>query len=549
MKGIRLRTFALTAMVVLFGAACGGGGVGGGGGAEELAADQTLRFPITNDVGDTDPAQMSAAADVLIFRNVFSGLYKLDDQLNEVPDIADGKPDISSDGLTYTFRLKKNVKFSNGDPVKADDFIFSWNRAAARQGDYATVFEPVKGYDDVAGGKAKTMVGLTKKDDYTFSATLSAAAGYWFTEVALWTAWVVDQKVVQSAGEDTWYTKPETLIGTGPFKMSARTPKQSLDFEPVAGWWGGSTGALKKLHVDVIEDQSSQVKKYEQGGYDLIGYGDNAVPAEDILRIQAGTHKNELHLIPQARTDWIGFNFEKGPFAGDAGKDGRKAFSLAIDRKQLADIACAKGTICTPATGGVVSKGLKGYLGDNADPNTKFDAAAAKTLYQKWDPDGSKVKGLKYTFNTLSLNKAVAENLQSQWQANLGVKVDLEPLDRQSFFKARTKKSFVIFRHSWGADYDHPQDWYDFLFVTNAGSGGSGYSNKKFDALVKQANQKPLDQAIADYNTAGKMLTEDVTYGGLFYALHRFIWKPYMRGVGTNALYDYYWSEAKILKH
>src|SRR5260370_9413771 len=233
------------ALAAALGAVSMGGGCGGGGGSSSnLASDQTLNFPIVDDVGNTDPGHISAAVDVDIFRNTYSGLYKFDDQLNQVPDIATGAPTISADGMTYTFKMKNNVKFSNGDPVKADDFIFSWDRAAAIQGDYASVFQPAVGYDDVSNAKATHMTGLKKIDDYSFSATLTAPAGYWYTETALWTAWVVDPKVVLAAGkatESTWASDPATAIGTGPFKMSARTPKQSIDFLPVPNYLNGST--------------------------------------------------------------------------------------------------------------------------------------------------------------------------------------------------------------------------------------------------------------------------------------------------------------------
>src|SRR6266852_5005418 len=237
--------------------ACGGGG---GGTSENLAADQSLSFPINDDVGDLDPAHMSAAVDIDLFQNVFSGLFRFDDNLKEVPDIATKAPDISTDGLTYTFTMRHDAKFSNGDAIKSDDFIYSWNRAARIQGDYASVFAPVAGYDDVAAGKAKTMTGLKKIDDYTFSATLSSPAGYWGTEVALWTAWVVDQKVIKAAGKEddqAWASDPATAIGTGPFKMTARTPKDHTDFAPVANWWGGSTGAVTKVHIEIIADQKA----------------------------------------------------------------------------------------------------------------------------------------------------------------------------------------------------------------------------------------------------------------------------------------------------
>ena len=146
------RSLAVAVGAVSMVAACGPGNPTT---SENLASDQTLSFPIVDDVGNLDPGTMSAAVDIDIFRNTYSGLYKFDDQLNEVPDIATGAPQISTDGLTYTFKMKNNVKFSNGDPVKADDFIFSWNRAAAIQGDYASVFQPVAGYDDVAAARQR----------------------------------------------------------------------------------------------------------------------------------------------------------------------------------------------------------------------------------------------------------------------------------------------------------------------------------------------------------------------------------------------------------
>jgi oligopeptide transport system substrate-binding protein len=548
-RNSRFRSLAAALGALFVAAACGGSSTGT---SETLAADQTLSFPINDDVGDLDPAHMSAAVDIDLFQNVFSGLYKFDDTLKEVPDIATKAPDISADGLTYTFTMRHDAKFSNGDGIKSDDFIYSWNRAARIQGDYASVFAPVAGYDDVANGKATTMTGLKKIDDYSFTATLSAPAGFWYTEVALWTAWVVDKKAIDAGGgDDKWFTNISSFVGSGQFKMTARTPKQSLDFEPVANWYGGSTGALKKVHIEVIADQKASLTKYESGNYSLIGFMNQNLTPEDVIRYNSDPQlKATLTLQPAARTTWIGFGLKTGPFAGtDAGKHGRHAFITSVDLAQLVDIACSKGTACVAATGGTITKGLQGYLGDNADPNSKFDPTAAKAEYQAWDPTGSKVKGLVYTYNATAFNKAVCENLASQWKQNLGVTVQCASQDRASFFSARTKCTYPIFRHSWGADYDHPQDWFDFLFVTGAGSGGSCYSNPALDSLVKNANAKPLSAALADYKAAGKMLVDDSVAGNLVYGIQQYVIHPYVKGAGGNALYDFRWSGVRILQH
>ena len=532
--------------------------------SQNLAADQTLSFPLVDDVGNLDPALMDAAVDIDVFRNIFSGLYRFDDQLNVVPDIATGAPKISSDSLTYTFAMRKDVKFSNGDPVKADDFIYSWDRAARLQGTYATVFQPVVGYDDVANGKAQHMTGLKKIDDYNFSATLSAPAGYWSTEVAMWTAWVVDQKAITAGGGDSkWFTDPASLIGTGQFKMTARTPKQSLDFAPVANWYGGSTGTITKVHIEVIADQKAQLTKYESGGYSLIGFANQSLTPEDVIRYHSDPQlSKQLTLQPSARTSWIGFNMcdasnpsasckgqAASPFAGDAGKPIREAFSLAVDRAQLVDIACSKGTACVAATGGVITKGLKGYLGDNTDPWAKFDKAQAQQLLKQGDPTGSKTSNLVYTYNTGAQNKAICDNLASQWKANLNVTVQCTAQDRASFFNSRTKCSYPVFRHSWGADYDHPQDWFDFLFVTGGGSSGSCYSNPQLDAMAKDANTKPISQSLDTYKKMNQILVDNCVTGNLIYGIQQYLVHPYVSGAGGNALYDNYWSDVKILQH
>src|SRR6266700_3770108 len=133
MRGIRRRALGLLGLIVMLTAACGGGG-GGGGGGQGLATDQTLRFPIVDDVEYLDPGKVSSAVDIAFVSNVFSGVVKFDNNLKIVPDLVESLPDISSDGKTYTFKLRKNAKFSNGDPVTSKDVIYSWTRGGGRQG-------------------------------------------------------------------------------------------------------------------------------------------------------------------------------------------------------------------------------------------------------------------------------------------------------------------------------------------------------------------------------------------------------------------------------
>ncbi len=545
------RIFACALVAAALLSSCTLGGGGNTPPAEVLAADQTLSFPIAQEIGDFDPAQITSPTDVDLLRNVFSGLYKFDEKLHEVPDIATAFPDISADGLTYTFHLRTDAHFSNGDPITADDVLFSWNRAAVKQGEFAPFFSSVRGYDQVAGGRSKSLSGLKKVDDHTVQAVLNQAAGYWLTLVGLWPAWLVDKKVVTSAGDDVWYSKPETLVGSGPFRLTAHVIGQSLDFEPVTGWYGGSTGAIKKVHIDIQPDQNAQVTAYESGVYSLIGYGRQSLTTAIAVKYATSASlRSQLMLVPAGVSYWMGFNMATGALAGDNGKAGRHAFATAIDRAALAQAVCSALTSCAPATGGVISKGLAGYLGDGADPNSKFDATDAKKEYQAWDPNGSKVKGLAYTFDTNPFNTAVCANLAAQWRANLGVTVGCNDVDRQTFFDQRNQRcAYAAFRQSWSADYNNPQDWFDYLFVSHAPSSGSCYANPELDSLVANADTQPVALALNYYQAADRLLMNDVAYAGLLYGVQQYLAHPYVKGVGGTALYDFYWTQARILHH
>src|SRR5260370_15595877 len=182
--------------------------------------------------------------------------------------------------------------------------------------------------------------------------------------------------------------------------MTARTPKQSMDFAPVKNWGGGETGKLAAVHVDIGIDDVSRVKKCESGGCDVVGMANNGPGPDDVLRYKNDPTKSKLLTIfPGARSTALGFNFVKGPFASklgatpgsdttnasDPGLDGRRAISMAIDRAQLTDIACAHSITCQPATGGVISKGLQASLDDGPAPSPKFLPPPANPPYTTSD--------------------------------------------------------------------------------------------------------------------------------------------------------------------
>jgi oligopeptide transport system substrate-binding protein len=574
-----LKALAVGGVASLVLVACGGGS---GGGGTALASDQTLKFPILGDFGTLDPAQLNAETDSEIAQNMFNGLVKFDNNLNIVPDIAAAIPTISPDGLTYTFKLRQDVTFSNGDKVTSKDVLYSWNRAAAEQGGYAGNLAAIDGYSKVAkntvnGGASLeallekndpsvTLSGLSAPDAYTVVAKLSAPAGWFLSAIALeaTTGMIVDQNVVKT-NFDNWWTVPATAVGTGAYKMTAYTPKQSIDFAAVPNWWGSPKPTVTKVHLDILGNAESAIQAYEQGSYDIYGYGGYSnAPVDAILRIQGtASEKNQLIIHPKVRTTWIQFNLVHdaarpagGPFllsGGDSAKNLRLAFALAIDKTKLASVVCSN-IVCSPATGGLITKGLIGYLGDNTDPLAAFDPTKAKALLQQADPDGSKTANLTYTYDTGNpLTAAAAVFVQDQWQTNLGVHVNLQAVDHSAFIKGYLSGKYALARNGWQADYNHPQDWVDNLWGSIPGcpdaNCGSGYDTAAYDQAVAAADQLPLDQAIPKYQAIMKMLENDATYIPLYYSEGAFLIKPYVKGAGTNNFFDFYWDQIQIQSH
>jgi len=574
-----LKALAMGGVASLALVACGGGN---GNNSTNLAANQTLTFPILSDFGTLDPAIADAETDTEISQNMFDGLVKFDENLNIVADLATTVPTADSTGLNYTFNLRHDVKFSNGDAFTSKDVLYSWNRAAAMQGAYATNLSPIDGYGTVSGNTASgaaleallekndpsvTLTGLTAPDPYTVKVKLASPAGWFMTAIALGgsTGWIVDQNAVKQ-DFDNLGTNPATAIGTGPYKMTARVPKQSVDFESVPNWWGSPKPTVTKVHLDVsVNDASTAITKYEQGGYDAVGYGGySSLPVADILRIQGTSNeKSQLLLQPKVRTYWVSFNMVHdakrqagGPFLladGQAAHDLRLAFALAVDKTKLVSVVC-QNIVCVPATGGLIPPTLIGYMGADQDPLAKFDATKAKQLLQSADPSGAKTKGLTYTYDPENaLNKPTAEFLQSQWHDNLGVDVSIAPVSHSQFIKGRLKGQYVLSRDGWQADYNHPQDWFDNLWGNVVGCPDSscttGYDTKAYDTLLAKADAEAMPAALADYKSLNQMLIDDVTYIPLYYSVGSFLTKPYVKGFGTNAFFDHYWNEIQILSH
>ena len=605
-------------------AACGASSSTASSSSGAAASSQVLSFPAFQNPGTWDPGEADAEVDTEFMQNVFDNLWRFDDNLNIIPDIATAVPTagnggISSDGLTYTVKLNPNATFDNGDKVTAQDVLYSWDRAVALQGPYSANLSAIAGYGDVqkaAGappasssgsgssfnatienglwgcfrGKGTAgatcnpsleMSGLTAPDGLTgetVQITLANACGWC---LAAWTlegttGAIVDENVIHN-DPTGWYFKPsgptssctdptasscDGMVGTGAFYLASFTPKQSMVFKAVKNWWGTPKPTVTQVNVDIKDPSAlaTTVAAFKQGSYGIIGYGGDSgnLDYPTIESIKSSSYAKDLLTQPKGRTTWLSFNIgypkTGGPFVGEsaAAVGLRKAFDLAVDKQGLASTVC-HDLLCSAATGGLITKGLTGYLGDGKDPLADYNPTEAKQLLQQYDPTGSLTSNLTYSYNTGGLNDPVAAYLQNEWQVNLGVHVNLNPVgDASQFISDRLGGQYVMSRDGWQFDYNNPQDWFDNLwgvYATAAGANTSGFDDPTYDSTLKQADALPIDQALPLYNQLAQILQQDVVYIPLYYSVGNFLIQPWVKGAGSNTGFDYYWNQISILSH
>jgi ABC-type oligopeptide transport system substrate-binding subunit len=336
-----------------------------------------------------------------------------------------------------------------------------------------------------------------------------------------------------------------------------------MTFVAVSNWWGTPKPTVKTIDIDIKDPSTTPttVDAFFQKSYDIIGYGGNSgsLPLANILAVQANSsEKPDLLTQPKGRTTWVSFNIgypaTGGPFVGESATAVglRMAFNLAIDKKGLATTVC-HNLICAPATGGLITAGLIGNQGAGSDPLAKFDPTEAKALLKQFDPTGALTRNLTYATDAGPPYPSVAQYLQSEWQTNLGVHVNINTVsDHSIFIDNRLAGKYVMSRDGWQFDYNHPQDWYDNLWGSiplSEQASTSGFDDATYDSVLKTADAEPLSQALPLYNQLAGILQKDVVYIPLYYQVGNFLIQPYVKGAGSNTQVDFYWDEIKILSH
>jgi oligopeptide transport system substrate-binding protein len=555
-SGFRFRTLALGALA-LFIAACGPSSTGG----VNLAKTQELHVRLTTEAASFDPSQTQWDYEAAVARQTFEALLRTKQDGSDVQGAAADSYSVDSTGTVYTFKLHPGAKWSDGQPVKAADFVYGFQRLLDPRvaAPYASFYYSIKNGATVNGMDPKDpgvdaalqTLGLKAVDDNTFQITLEAPAGYFKWVASLWTSAPIRKDIVQkygkdSSGNDKWGavapTAAESVVGNGLYKISEDVPKDHVTLVYNTNYSGSQPKpTITKITESFIDDETVAYAKYKSGEVDMVG-----VPNADTDAVRSSP---ELTKIPELTVFWVDFNTTKAPF--DNPKV-RLAFSQAINRDEFVNnVVKGRGLGATT----LIPKGMRNYRPDLGSPQ-KFDASAAKATLASSGVSASSLNGVKFIYNSNSpTNKQISEFLQAQFKTNLGVDVVLDGTDSKTVSKRLKKLDYQFGAISgWGADYPDSQDWFD-IFLTGSGNQFSGWSNKDYDAAVAEGDSAN-DNAKRDaaYEKAEKTLVQDAPVAFLYQRTGWFLVKPYIKGVKTTPnddqwLGDFFTWSIQIAQH
>lgn len=481
--------------------------------AEAPAAEDSAEAPVVDDVAEApaasggnkilkvqvgpdpetiDPALNSAVDGGNMLLHAFECLLIVDQDGKLAPGQAESW-ETSEDGLTWTFHLREGLKWSDGTPLTANDFVYSWKRVCDPMvaAPYAkTVLSMVAGYEDAIGGNLDALQ-VVAQDDLTLVVTLNAPCSYFGSLAAFATLSPVQQGTVEANG-DAWATAPETYVSNGPFYMTEWVPGSHILFSKNPNYWNADAIKLDGIQFALIEDSNAAYSAYQTGEVLMI----KDVPTEEIPSLEGNA---DFFVDPIIGTYYISLNLNR-----DAFKDAkvRQALSLAIDRDYVAN-TLMQGTY-SPAsnfmgpgwidTDGApfIDKANGGapYI-DTADFEGNLEKAKA-LLEEAGYPNGEGFPAISYTTNDAGYHKVVAEYLQQAW-AELGIDLQVNIVEWSSFTPMRRNGEYDVARNGWVGDYSDPSNMLDLLYSTNGNNDGK-FSNSEYDAAM-DTSRTTLDAA------------------------------------------------------
>lgn len=561
MKKSKLSLLVILSLVLsLFLAACSGGnkdegkGKDNGGNTaskeEKLADKQELNVLESAEIPTMDSVMNQDVLGATMFNAVNEGLYRLDPEQKVIPGVAEGMPEYNDDRTVLTIKLKKDTKWSNGDPVTAHDFVFAWQRAidpktAAPYGPYF-MMDKIKNATEIVNKKAKVEdLGIKAKDDYTLEITLVRPLPYIESYLTYSLFYPQNKKFVEEQGKN--YAKDaDHLLYNGPFKMTKWDGPTATEWvlEKNENYWDAKNVTLTKINFNVSKDPQASANAYTAGEADI-----SPKMAQAAILSQFEGSKDLLQ-YQEPSIWWLKMN-EKNKALKNVNI--RKAIALAIDKKALVDDVLANGSVVADylvPKGFTFDKDGKDFR-DTTGTYLSTNKEEAKKLWEK----GLKETGLKevtftYVGQDTDTAKLTDAFIKDQLEKTLpGIKINIESVPFKIRIAREDKEDYDLLMGGWGPDYQDPMTFMD-LWVTNGGNNHMSYSNPEFDKLIKAANQDLIKEGQEQerwktLQDAEKILLEqDAAIAPLYQRSVNILINPKVKGFVHHAFgpdYSYQW--------
>ena len=498
--------------------------------SEKPNNSQIFRMPISNEPPTLDWSLATDSVSFDILTNIMEGLTQYDSKMEPIPAIAK-RWETSNNGKTITYHLRNDVFWTDGKPVTAYDFEYSWRRLLnpATAAQYAYFLFDIENAQEYNSGKISdpSKVGVLAKSEHVLEIRLKKPVVYFPSITTFMVTFPQRRDIVEKFG-DHW-TDPKNIVTNGPFKLNAWEHEYKLTLTANENFYEGRP-QLDTILAYVVREKTTALTLYETGELEIVELPPVAIP-------HFKNHE-EYKNLPQLRGYYYGINVLKPPFNDPLV---RRAFAHSVDRSRLPLLL--KGEEIPSSSW--IPKGMFGY---NPDIGAKFDPAAAQILFAEAGyPGGKDFPETTAMYNTNDTNRLIGEFLQAQWKEHLNVNIQLESQEWKVFLNRLQVDPPQVFRLGWGADFPDPDNFMN-LFISTSGNNRLRWGNRRYDELVA------LGATLIDpkerqrvYDEAQRILTEiDTAMIPLFIATQNLLIKPYVKGFEMNSMELMYLKKVRI---
>ena len=514
----------------------------GGASGLELAEEQVLRWGNGAEPGSLDPHRTQGVPGSNIGRDLFEGL------MSEAPDgtvIAGAAEswEISGDGRTYRFSLRPEARWSNGDPVTADDFVYSLRRSLdpATLSNYTFILNPILNAEAVAAGELPTTeVGVRALDTHTLEIQLENITPYFLGLLTHSASYPVHPPSAEAHGNQ--YARPGNLVSNGAYRLEEWVVQSHVKLVRNEHYWDNGDTTIDEVWYYPTEDQTAELSRFRAGELDL----SNAIPKRQVDWIRENLPE-ELVISPYLGTYYFGFNLTRPPFQDSP--ELRRALALAVDRDIITGQVTNAGEV--PAYGWVPP--VQNYTGQQM-PEAAWTQVErideARRLYALAGYSEENPLRTRILYNTQEDHRRIAVAIASMWKQTLGVEVEILNQEWKVFLDTRQQKiETELYRSGWIGDYN---DAYTFaeLFASGSGLNHTGYSSPDYDRLLREASAEGDMKRRAELlQQAERVLVEDLPIMPLYFYVTARLVRPWVGGYTPNIMDHHRSQNFHILKH